>query len=415
MKILHINTFDIQGGAARAAYRLHKSLQSIGLESKMLVRTKKSDDFTVIGPENKIQKINFILRQRFDRFPSYFYKQKKNTIYSPSCVPCSGIIDSIDSYEPDIVHLHWICDGFLRIEDIAKIRTPIIWTLHDDWAFTGGCHLREECDKYTQQCGACPILGSNRENDLSRKIWKRKHKTYSKIPQLTVIGLSRWIAACAKKSSLFKHRNVVNLPNPINTDVFKPIQKSMAKLLLDSSQDKKLIAFSGIGAASNTNKGFEELRKALSYVDDYETELIVFGTNPLANPHAPVLKTHYIGNLHDDLSLRILYSAADVVVVPSLRETLSNTIMEALACGTPVVAFNVSGNPDLINHKINGYLAEPFDFRDLASGIAWVLIHSDLEGFSILAREKVMKEFNYRIVSEMYLKIYQKALRAKNR
>jgi len=204
MKILIVNTSDIQGGAARAAYRLHKSLLKLGIDSHMFVLNKSSDDYTIIAETNKVKKMLNRLRPFFDSLPVRFYKEKTKTLFSPSWFGFNNIADKINEMDPDVVHLHWITGGMLRIEDITKIKAPIVWSLHDNWAFTGGCHIKWECEKYKDSCGACPILGSNKEYDLSRSIWRRKQKVFSKLTNMTVVGLSRWIEGCAKESSLFE-------------------------------------------------------------------------------------------------------------------------------------------------------------------------------------------------------------------
>lgn len=424
MKILIVNTSDIYGGAARAAYRLHRSLLMADVDSQMLVQSKLSDDYTVLGPKSKVQKGLPKLRPKLDSLPVRFYKARSKTFFSPAWLPFSGMSESINALKPDLVHLHWICGGMMRIEVIAKIKAPIVWSLHDNWAFTGGCHVKWECGKYKDKCGCCPRLGSDRENDLSRKVWNRKNKVFSKLPNMIIVGLSGWMTNCAKESSLFRDNRVVNIPNPIDSDNYKPFHKKEARELLSLPHDKKLILFGAINAPNDINKGFKYLSQALSILDCDDVEMLVFGSSQPKEPQCFRHKAHYLGQLHDDVSLRVLYCAADVMVVPSLQENLSNAIMESLACGTPVVGFQVGGNPDMIDHKINGYLAKPFAPEDLARGIEWVLEEIDRSknsnlnqeqnaDFSFLseigrkAREKVMREFDSKVVAKRYLDLYE--------
>ena len=268
MKILIVNTSDIEGGAARAAYRLHKALLSQGVDSQMLVQSKSSDDYTVITETDKVKKTLNKLRPFFDSIPIRFYKERTKTLFSSSWLPFSNIVDKINEINPDIVHLHWICSGMMRIEDIARIKAPVVWSLHDMWAFTGGCHYDEECRGYEKECGNCKILGSDKEKDLSRKIWHRKERTFAKIPNMTIVGLSRWLAQSAKSSTLFKNTKVVNLPNPIDTNIFKPFSKDKARELWRLPKDKKLVLFGAMGATSDPRKGFEELSEALQKLED---------------------------------------------------------------------------------------------------------------------------------------------------
>jgi glycosyltransferase involved in cell wall biosynthesis len=411
MKVLIVSTYDIQGGAARAAHRLHKALLGQNVDSQMLVQSKSSDDFTVIGPQSKVQKAFAKLRPTLDSLSVRKYKDRTKTPFSPSRVPFSDVVDKINNINPDIVHLHWIVGGILRIEDFAKIKVPIVWSLHDMWAFTGGCHYDEECGAYQKQCGTCPVLGSNKLQDLSRKVWLRKQATFGKMANLNIIGLSKWLADCAKQSSLFKGTPVFNLPNPIDTDAFAPLDKQQARAFLNLPQDKKLILFGAIGAVSDPRKGFKELAEALTHLDADNTELVVFGSSQPKTSQGFKQKAHYLGQLYDDVSLRVLYSAADVMIVPSLQENLSNAIMESLACGTPVVGFAIGGNSDLIVHQITGYLAKPYNVTDLAQGIEWVMNASNCREISQSSREKVLREFDSQVVAKRYIDLYNQIIK----
>lgn len=410
MKILIVNTNDINGGAARATYRLHKALLVQGVDSQMLVQDKISDDWTIkTTGVSKIQKGINKLRPMIDALPVKRYKNKTATLFSPSWFGFSNIVDEINKISPDIVHLHWICTGMLKIEDIAKIKAPIVWNLHDMWAFTGGCHYDENCDKYKHSCGTCPILGSNKNNDLSRKIFNRKQRVFNEIKDITIVGLSRWLNDCSKNSTLLKDKKHINLPNPINTNTFQSFDKTKSKELWNLPIDKKLILFGAIGATSDHRKGFKELSKALHKLQDKNIEFVVFGSSEPKKPQDFDFKTHYVGHLHDDVSLVTLYSAVDVMVVPSLQENLSNAIMESLSCGTPVVAFGIGGNSDMIDHKQNGYLAKHFDTDDLKNGIEWIL-NNNYETLCKNAREKVLKEFDSVVVAKKYIKLYEEIL-----
>lgn len=410
MKVLIVNTHDISGGAARAAYRLHQALQSTGIESNMLVRFKKSDDYTVIGPETIIKKVFYWRRPKLDALPLRYYKNKTQTLFSPAWLPSGSIVDRINSSDADVVHLHWIADGMMRIEDIARIKKPIVWSLHDMWAFTGGCHYDEECGKYKSGCCSCPVLGSNKVKDLSRSVFARKQRTFAKIDNLTIVGLSRWLTDCASQSSLFANNQVVNLPNPIDTTKFIPVNKVQARMTLNLPTDKKLVLFGAISATSDPRKGYTELVKALGTItNSKDIELLVFGSSHSDNTIQCDFATHYLGHLDDD-SLHLLYCATDVMVVPSLQENLSNAIMESLACGTPVVSFDIGGNRDLIEHKENGYLAKPFIPTDLAEGITWVLNSSNYEVLSKNARYKVIKCFDSKVVAKRYIELYKSVL-----
>jgi glycosyltransferase involved in cell wall biosynthesis len=409
LKVLIVNTSDTQGGAARAAYRLHKVLLTSGVDSQMIVQSKFSDDFTVIEPQSKILRMIGKIRPSLDSISVRLYKGRTKTLFSPSWLPCSGLVEKINELNPDVVHLHWIAGGMMRIEDLVKINAPIIWSLHDMWAFTGGCHYDEGCMSYQKECGTCPVLGSHEERDLSRKGWLRKYASFQRLSNITIIGLSKWLTECAISSKLFNNIPVVNLPNPIDTHTFAPFDQAEARKLLNLPLEKKLILFGAMGATCDPRKGFKELTQALEYLPtDYE--LVVFGSSEPSTPQGFQQKTHYLGHLHDEVSLRVLYSAANVMVVPSLQENLSNAIMESLACGTPVVSFDIGGNSDLIEHQLNGYLAHPFDTQDLAKGIQWILQHDSSEQLLQASRNKVLQEFDSSVVAKKYIGLYEQVL-----
>jgi len=410
MKILIINSSDIDGGAARAAYRLHKVLLSERVDSTMLVQRKNSDDWSVIGAKSKKEMFINLLRPTLDVLPLRFYKDRTKTLFSPAWSGNKSILKMIKKLNPDIVHLHWICGGMLKIEDILKIKKPIVWTLHDNWVFTGGCHIMWECKRYIDSCGACPRLGSDKEHDLSRRVWLRKKKTFTKIDDLTIVGLSNWIFTASKESSLLKEKRHINLPNLIDTTIFKPHDKTKSRELWKLPKDKKLILFGAMSATSDINKGFKELSQALEKLDSDNIEFVVFGSSAPKNPPNFKFKTHFMGHLHDDVSLVTLYSAVDVMIVPSLQENLSNAIMESLSCATPVVSFDVGGNSDMIEHHKNGYLAKPFEPSDLAKGIKWVLETPDYNQLCKNAREKVLKEFDSKVVAKKYIELYREVL-----
>jgi glycosyltransferase involved in cell wall biosynthesis len=407
MKILIVNTSDLEGGSARASYRLHKSLLAIHVDSKMLVQNKSSDDFTVIAETSKLRKGFNKLRPTIDSLPIGFFKERTKTLFSPSWFGFSNIIDQINEMNPDIVHLHWICGGMMTIEDIARIKAPIVWSLHDMWAFTGGCHYDEECQGYEKECGNCKVLGSDKENDLSKKIFKRKQKAFTQKKDITIVGISNWLNECSKNSTLLKDKNHINLPNPLDTNIFKPFDKGKARELWGLPKDKKLVLFGAMGATSDPRKGFYELMESLEKIEDSNVELVIFGSERCEDTKDLGFNVYYLGQLYDDVSLVTLYNSVDVMIVPSLQENLSNAIMESLACGVPVVGFDIGGNADMIDHERNGYLAKPFSTIDLAFGIEWVLNNYNYKILCQNARNKVLNNFDSVVLAEKYIELYK--------
>ena len=415
MKIASLSTFDNQGGAARAAYRLHQGLNQIDVESWILCQSKFSQDPKAIGAKTSsgIEQAKTGLRLTLDQLPLKRYKGKSKQLFSPHWLP-SDIDARVERLNPDLLNLHWISAGYLNIKDLAKFKQPLVWTLHDMWSFTGGCHYNEDCDKYTAECGACPILGSNKEADLSRQIWQRKHKLWQNL-NLTIVTPSRWLGDCAKASSLFSDRRVEVIPYGLDLQTYRPIDRATARKLLKLPQDKQLVLFLSLNATSDRRKGFQLLQPALQQLSQSgwqdKLELMVVGASKPENPPELGFKAHYLGIMKDDLTLALAYSAADVFVAPSIQDNLPNTVLEAIACGTPCVAFKIGGMPDMIEHQSNGYLASPFETEDLAQGISWVLEDSDrLQHLSTSARSKAEQEFALEIQARRYQTLYREIL-----
>lgn len=413
LKILHLSRSDISEGAAKGAYSLHRALQKAGAESKMFVADKQSDDYSILGPKGEIENISNKLRRVLDSFPLYQYKNKTDDYFSPAWIP-HNIEERIKEINPDIINLHWICKGFLNPESIAKFKQPVVWTLRDMWPFTGGCHYSGECLQYKDKCGSCPQLNSQKEKDISRKLWLRKNNAWQNL-DITVVTISNWLANCAEQSNLFKNRRIQVIHNALDESIFKPINKSFAREVLKLPQDRKLVLFGALNAVSDRRKGFEYLATAIQKIAKTDMgkdmELMVFGASQPQNPPALGLKATYMGRLNDEVSLALVYAAADVTLVPSIQEAFGKTAMESLACATPVVSFDSTGLQDIVEHEKNGYRAKCFDADELANGILWVLQDERRwQALSRRAREKVEQEFTLEIQARKYLNLYQQVI-----
>jgi glycosyltransferase involved in cell wall biosynthesis len=409
MKVLLVSTYDNANGSGKAAYRLHQGLQQIGIDSHMLVQGKSTGDKAVMAPRSKLAQGWAIARESIDALPLKWHRQRERTVYSLQCFP-DQISAAIAPINPDIINLHWTNAGFVQIETIAKLKAPIVWTLHDMWAFTGGCHYDQDCHRYTMACGACPQLHSTTDRDLSRWVWHRKSRAWKQAP-LTIVTPSRWLADCAIASSLFQDRRVEVIPNGIDPQIYKPIPQQIARDLLNLPGDKQLICFGALQATDDPRKGFHLLKAALVKLKEAgwsdQLELVIFGTSQTEGLSDLGFKVHSLGRLSDDLSLTLIYSATDLFVAPSTQENLANTVLEALACGTPCVAFKIGGMPDLIEHDQNGYLAQALDAEDLARGIQSLL--EDPERYLMLcdrARQKVLQEFTLAIQAQRYQSLF---------
>nr|WP_228035360.1 glycosyltransferase family 4 protein [Oculatella sp. LEGE 06141] len=404
-----MSTSDISGGAARAAYRLHQGLQRASVDSKMLVQFKSSDDATVIAPRSSLSDAIAKLRVAVNALPPKLYSRQPETLFSTQWLP-DTVLPAVKRLQPDVVNLHWIAAGFTRIETIAKFKQPVVWSLHDMWAFTGGCHYDDGCDRYRQSCGSCPQLNSQTNWDLSRWTWQRKANAWRNT-NLTIVGLSHWLAKCAHSSPLFHDQRIEVIPNGIDTDVYQPLDRQFARSVLKLPQDKRLVLFASMFATSDQRKGFQFLQPALQELSQSgwhdQLELVIMGASRPQQPPDLGFKSHYLGTLSDDLLLALVYSAADVFVLPSTQENLANTVMEAIACGVPCVTFNIGGMPDMIEHQQNGYLAQPYQVEDLARGIAWVLEDETRhQTLRYRAREKTEQEFTLDIQAQRYQSLF---------
>ncbi len=409
MKILFINTYDTDGGAAIAAYRLYRAVKKIGIEADFFCMHKKSDDDKVVTVDSFIKRAAY--RTAFYIERKLLYRRYNSNLniskWSFNIVP-NFIMPPIENGY-DLVHMHWIGDSFISMRALQKIKIPIIWTLHDSWAFTGGCHLPYDCRGYLKNCGHCPQLKSGTKNDLSLAIYNSKLGCYSNLKNLKIITPSNWLAGLAKKSSLFFDKDIKVIGNGVDGEIFKPANKNEVRSRLGLDAGKKLIMFSGIAAINNINKGFHFLIASLKLLYNRfdDIELVVAGDYMPEKTFDFKYKINYIGKITDEKIIALYNAAVDVVAVPSMSENLPNTIIEAFASGTPAVAFNVGGISDIIDNKINGCLVKPYDVKEFAEAIAWTLGGNDIKQKLYLnARHKFLEKFDINRVANLYKESY---------
>jgi len=410
MKVIHLNHSDINGGAARAAYRIHHALRASGVDSRMWVNKAAAGDWTVEGPSSKREKVLAAIRPQLAEPLVGLLKTGNPIIHSPAVVP-SNWVKRINASDADVVHLHWVQGEMLSIADIGRIEKPIVWTLHDMWAFCGAEHYTEEF-RWRE--------GYRRDNrppyesgfDLNRWTWQRKRKHWQR--PMHIVTPSRWLGDCVHESALMRDWPVSVVPNCLDTDRWSPLDQSLARELLELPADMPLLLFGAIGGGRDPRKGFDLLQAALQHLRDESSvlglELVVFGQRAPQSQPSLGFPIHYTGHLHDDISLRALYSAADAMVVPSRQDNLPNTAVEAHACGTPVVAFNTGGLPDIVEHQCTGYLAKAFETEDLAQGIAWVLAQRASGQLGQQARERAVARFSEGVVAQGYGVVYEQCV-----
>ncbi|MDX2043156.1 MAG: glycosyltransferase [Acidobacteriota bacterium] len=387
MRILHFSTDDVTGGAAKAAYRLHTALRESGHDSQMIVLQKKSDDDTVVQAPPPEPRLWSGRLERVRQHIPILHRQQPSANYTfnfdpPSQINLSALFAE-QKQPPSIVCLHWIT-GLLDIRAIRQLydhfRCPIVWVMADQEPLTGGCHYSFGCDGFSRKCGNCPQLIPSHPTDHSQIIWRRKKEALADLP-ICFVAPTSWGREKLKQSSLFQHHRCELIPYPIDSQTFRPFEQSVARDLLHLPKDKKIILI-GATYLEDRRKGMPQLLKALtetrmrielSAIGPEDVFLLVAGFNGNQFMAKLPYSGKYIGQLQDDLTLALAYQAADIFACPSVEDAGPMMIPEAMMCGTPVVAFNTGGAPDLIDHEQNGYLAELADTSDLASGILRLL------------------------------------------
>lgn len=419
IKVLIVSTSDSSGGAARAAYRIHQAVKRQGVDCKMFVKDKSNQDDGIISldtfiPQNIFYKSFDWIRNKIKNKLQHFiwgrYPNRSRIFMSD--MRSTSFHGALKKLDYDVLNLHWPNLRFLPFEDLPNDK-PIVWTLHDTWAFCGICHYFFECERYKMECGCCPFLASDDPKDLSHSIWVRKQHIYKNL-DLHIVTPSRWLGECVRKSSLLGRFQVSVIPNCIDTSVFRPLEEGELsprwQYLQDIKASKPILLYGAMNATTDNRKGFSFLLSAMQIMErlgkNDSFELIVFGADrplegmPMAGP------VHYVGYISDSRELASLYNLASAMIVPSLTENLSCAIMESLSCGTPVVAFNIGGNSDLIDHKQNGYLANEKDSEDLAEGILWCLDNNRDNKLSQNARKKVLENYTPEVVGKQYTEFF---------
>jgi glycosyltransferase involved in cell wall biosynthesis len=414
VKVVHLSSYDLYGGAAKAAFRLHEALRESGLDSTMLVRRRDSSRSDVRQPGGAGMKLWLRAQRRCDRLPLVF-KGPPARMFSPGWVP-DGLVQPLRALQPDIVHLHWVADGFFQVESLRSLNVPVVWTMHDMWPFTGGCHHAGGCDHFTGQCGHCPLLGGRGETDLSRAGWmRRQHGFAGRL--VSFVAPSRWLAGRARQSSLLKGESVRVIANGVDPVVFSPQDRGSARRRWGLPSDK-LLVLAGSAQLRNPFKGFSDFLRCMQLLrgrpDMTSVEVVLFGGNAPPTAELEGFKVHYLGLLRNDEAMASIYAAADVFVAPSLVDTLPSTVIEAMAVGIPVVAYDAGGIPEIVDDGVNGLLAPVGQPDRLADALGRMLGDAAFSiGCGQRAREKVLRTFAKEDAARAYAELYAELLRKK--
>ncbi len=416
MRVLIINTSERRGGAAIAASRLMEALRSKSIQTKMIVRDKQTEQINVVGLKKSWWNVWQFIWERLIIWKANRF-HKKNLFAVDIANTGTDITTLPEFQQADIIHLHWINQAMLSLKDLRRIfqsGKPVVWTMHDMWPCTGICHHARECNRFHQECHHCPYLFKNGEKDLSNQVFKKKKELY-KLCSITFVTCSQWLRKQAEQSALLTGQTIIDIPNPINANLFKPRNQQEARKLCGLPTDKKLILF-GAYRITDKRKGMDYLIDSCQLlVEKYphlkeQWGVVVYGNySEQLKPLLPfeVYPLNYISN---EKELANVYNAADIFVTPSLEENLPNTIMEAMACGTPCVGFQVGGIPEMIDHLHNGYVAEYKSVEDFANGIYWVLNEGELESLREEAVRKVVSSYSEAAIAKRYIEVYNKML-----
>lgn len=414
MKVVLVNTTDSGGGAAIACKRLMEALTLEGVDVRMLVMNKKSrlvqvQPFRSTQAQRKLSFFRFI----YERL-SFLFHEKDKTVRFAFSLANIGVDISNHSWikEADIVHIHWINGGFLSLKNMNQILTKkknVLWTLHDMWLFTGGCHYAGACKNFKKMCGNCPMLKKPSDNDLSNRIWNKKWDIFSR-NNLNIVTCSRWLSAEASSSQLLKNANISSIPNPISLTQFKPEDKKFIRKKWNITNEPFLLLF-GAANVQDKRKGFSYLIDALRLliemgVEKNQLNIVVFGKAKNFDASILPYPVHHLGVIKSTEKMTDIYAMADLFVLPSIEDNLPNTVMESMACATPVIGFNIGGIPEMVDSYENGIIVDEISAESLAKGILFCIQNPELPEWGFKARQKVEQEYNNQKIAQKYVQTY---------
>ena len=417
MRILIVNTSERTGGAAIAAGRLTEALKSHGIKAKMLVRDKQTDRISTVALGGGWKQVRKFVWERVVIWINSHFRRER--LFSVDIANTGNDITRLPEFkEADLIHLHWINQGMLSLKVIRKILAsgkPVVWTMHDMWPCTGICHHARTCTAFHSECGACPMIYSQKRKDLSTRIFRQKQRLYAS-GGIHFVTCSHWLEGMAKQSALLANQPVSVIPNPISTTLFHPMKQTEARQKLALPTEGKLILFGSV-KLTDKRKGIDYMVEACRLLANQhpalkeQLALVAVGMHAAELQPLVPFKVHNMGYVREEHQLVEIYNAADLYVIPSLDENLPNTIMEAMACGTPCVGFPTGGIPEMIDHLKNGYLTKEHSAEQLAEGIYTLLTTPAYESLSHEAVAKVNACYSERSVANQYGQLYAKLLK----
>jgi glycosyltransferase involved in cell wall biosynthesis len=413
MRIVHINLSDAQGGAAIAARRLHQALRRAGHDSRMLVWRQYTDDPAIAIFEKRLlpRSLSQVVGRTLDEWGM-------QALFHPAS---HGLVNHPWVRQAEVIHLHQAHGGYFDLGVVPRLsrERAMVWTLHDLWAFTGHCAMAAaaHCDRWQQGCGHCPDLQDAPavRFDGTAAAWRRKERIYRR-SRLTIVTPSAWLADKVRQSPLLNRFPVYTVPNGLDTGVFRPVSKALARSALGLPADGKVLMFAAASLA-DPRKGVGHLRAALTTLPPMLrhdlTLLLVGGKAPAVTEGLTDVRLVEMGRVEHERLMALCYAAADVFVMASWAENLPNSLVESLACGTPAVCFAVGGCPEIVTHMETGYLARPGEATDLGRGLA-LLLHDDAlrQRLAVQASARAQALFAAPAVAARYLEVYARACQA---
>lgn len=413
-KVLVVSHSDGERGAYKAASLLHRHLLKYGTQSRMLVRSASGDVADVIAPPNRIGRWVSVFRDKVGAGAQRVFGSNDGNTLSLNVLP-SFWSRRINDMDVDVVNLQWVGQETMSIADIGGIEKAVVWTAQDLWPMSGAKHYAYDYAIVPPSAGE---TGADAQPtawgfDVDEWVLERKKRSWRR--NMSIICPSRWMAQCASQSEVSRAWHVDVIPNVVDTGLFKPLPKPVCREVFNITTDKKLVTCGAYNLLSDLRKGGDLFVAMLEQLATCrmapDVEICIFGQAEHArNPKLP-FKTHWIPRVHDQQTLALIYNLSDVVVVPSREDNLPQVGTEAQACGVPVVGFNCTGMPDVVDQLRTGYLAAPFDVADMAQGINWLLESPDrLHTIGAQSRARALALWAPEVVTAQYRGAFERAV-----
>ena len=410
MRVLHLCYTDGRSGAGIGAFRLHQAMVRHGVDSWLVVAHKFTKDKRVVRMPRPQWRFRPITRLN----SAIFHTQTSgNPVYKSLNIFPTGTAAFLNRLGGDVIQMHWVGNHTISIGEITRLKAPVFWKLPDMWAFSGTEHYMLPADPPRFEEGYRRDNRPKHETGIDLNAWLWRYKKWRwRNASFSIVCPSRWLADCARRSVLFRQRDITWIPNPVDLSLYRPIPKDEARAVFDLPRDRRLILFASLNATADPRKGYHHLTAAIGrladLVDPNATDLVVLGDDARQTTTMGGFTVHSLGKIFDEERIARAYNAADLFVLPTEADNLPNSVKEATACGIPCVGFDVGGMPDMVAHKETGYLARPYDAEELAAGIAWVLERTGAE-LSAKVRARAAELHDPGRCVERYLDLYRRA------